>query len=156
MLLFFLLSFSLLVPAGSPRIIPSNPVATEGEPHQLRCLSEGGSPDPEIKWMRDGQELQAEMKYGKRRDIPTESILTIDPRKEDHLAIYYCKVWNRAMKESDRLERSITLNVNCKCIQILMVNIKKSHPLFFLIHLLFIVSSLSLKLICILLYYLFD
>lgn len=109
------MQFSLnLVPAGPPIILPENPVAIEGEPYQLRCLSEGGSPDPQIQWTRNGQQLEAEMKYGERKDTPTESILKINPTIDDHLTTYTCKVWNRAMKDSDGLIKSVNLKVHCE------------------------------------------
>lgn len=94
--------------------MPNNPVTIEGEPYQLRCLSEGGSPDPEIQWTRNGQPLEAEIKWGERKDVATEGLLTINPTIEDHLAIYTCKTWNRAMRDGEKLEKSVTLNVHCK------------------------------------------
>lgn len=42
------------------------------------------------------------------------SILSLIPRREDDGVKYRCAVWNRAMPEGQRLETTVTLNVNCK------------------------------------------
>lgn len=96
-----------------------NPVAKEGEPFQLTCSSEGGSPDPEIQWYRNGEPVKGEIEFGGTRDRATKNILTITPTINDDRSNYRCTVWNRAMREQERrLESYVSLNVHCK----LMVN----------------------------------
>lgn len=41
-------NLTVLIPPGSPRIEPETPTATEGQPIDLVCSSQGGSPDPQI------------------------------------------------------------------------------------------------------------
>lgn len=41
-------NLTVLIPPGSPRIDPETPTATEGQPIDLVCSSQGGSPDPQI------------------------------------------------------------------------------------------------------------
>ncbi|GFW85932.1 hemicentin-1 [Trichonephila clavipes] len=101
-----------LVPPGEPRITPPKPIAREGESTALTCSSEGGSPDPTIRWYRDGVLLQGVIQKGGSRDRPTSSILTITPRLEDDDSIYRCVVWNRALREDLKLETSVSLRVH--------------------------------------------
>jgi hypothetical protein len=42
------------------------------------------------------------------------SVLSIMPRKEDDGSEYRCTVWNRAIEESELMEASTTIDVNCK------------------------------------------
>lgn len=51
---------------------------------------------------------------GDSKDLQTTSTLSLVPRREDDGAKYRCAVWNRAMPEGQRLETTVTLNVNCK------------------------------------------
>jgi echinoid protein len=48
------------------------------------------------------------------RHKPTTSVLTVVPRKEDDGSEYRCTVWNRAIAESDLMEASTSIEVNCK------------------------------------------
>lgn len=107
---------SSAVPPGEPQITPSKPIAHEGEPFTLTCSSVGGSPDPMISWSRDGQPLNTVTRLGKSKDVPTSSILTIDPTMEDDLSTYKCVIWNRAVREIDNreYEKDVLLEVNCK------------------------------------------
>lgn len=102
------------VPPGEPRITPPNPIARENEPTALTCSSEGGSPDPNIRWYRDGVLLQGQIQKGGSRERPTSSVLTVTPRLEDDESVYRCVVWNRALKEDIKLETSVSLRVHCK------------------------------------------
>ncbi|GIY93158.1 hemicentin-2 [Caerostris extrusa] len=103
---------TVLIPPGEPRITPPNPIAREGESTALTCSSEGGSPDPTIRWYRDGVLLQGVIQKGGSRERPTSSILTVTPRLEDDDSIYRCVVWNRALREDLKLETSVSLRVH--------------------------------------------
>ncbi|XP_076340244.1 cell adhesion molecule Dscam1-like isoform X1 [Tachypleus tridentatus] len=103
---------TVLIPPGPPNIIPTNPTAKEGEPFILTCSSEGGSPDPLIQWYREGTPLQGQLQKGGSRDKPTSSVLKISPKMEDDGATYRCAVWNRAIREEQKLEASVTLKVH--------------------------------------------
>ncbi|KAG8188856.1 hypothetical protein JTE90_004664 [Oedothorax gibbosus] len=103
---------TVLIPPGEPRITPPNPVAREGESAALTCSSEGGSPDPNVRWYRDGVLLQGAPQKGGSRERPTSSVLTVSPRLEDDGATYRCVVWNRALREDVKLETSVNLRVH--------------------------------------------
>jgi hypothetical protein len=68
------------------------------------------------RWYRDGNPnpLQAIVNRGGSKDHQTTSILTITPTKEDDGARYRCVVYNRAMKEGEKYEATVTLSVNCE------------------------------------------
>ncbi|XP_071454831.1 cell adhesion molecule Dscam1 isoform X1 [Hetaerina americana] len=105
---------TVLTRPSPPRAAPAAPIATEGKPLSLTCSSTGGSPDPEIRWYKDGvsQPLDATVKSGGSRDAPTTAILALTPQKGDDGAVYRCVVWNRAMGEGEKMEATVTLNVN--------------------------------------------
>ncbi|XP_045128409.1 hemicentin-1-like isoform X1 [Portunus trituberculatus] len=107
-------NLTVLIPPGSPRIDPETPTATEGQPIDLECSSQGGSPDPQIIWYRSGsdQKLQSVLKPGGGRDFATTSVLTINPGKDDDGAQYRCVIWNRALTDSEKMEAVVTLSVN--------------------------------------------
>lgn len=67
-------------------------------------------------WYREGSQipLTAPISRGGSKDRQTTSTLSITPQREDDGAKYRCVVWNRAMTEGQRLETTVTLNVNCK------------------------------------------
>lgn len=69
-----------------------------------------------FSWYRSGseQKLQSVLKPGGGRDVATTSVLTINPGKDDDGAEYRCVVWNRALTDSEKMEASVTLSVNCK------------------------------------------
>ena len=58
--------------------------------------------------------LEASLKNGGSRDIPTTATLVLTPSKEDDGAIFRCEVSNRALEHGTKLETTVTLNVNCK------------------------------------------
>ena len=58
--------------------------------------------------------MQSLLRPGGSKEYPTTSVLTINPQKEDDAAEYRCVVWNRALNDSEKLEQSVILNVNCK------------------------------------------
>ena len=76
---------TVLLTPSEPKISPSDAIATEGRQMNLTCQSIGGSPPPEIVWFTDGQSqpLEANLIEGSNKDEPTQSVLSITPRKED-------------------------------------------------------------------------
>lgn len=94
-------------------ITPTNPVAKEGEPFELTCTSQGGSPDPLIQWYQDSTPLQGQLHKGGTRDRPTSNVLTINPALQHDRTIYRCAVWNRAIREERKLEATVSLTVHC-------------------------------------------
>ncbi|XP_054261719.1 hemicentin-1 isoform X2 [Macrosteles quadrilineatus] len=103
---------TVLTPPSPPQVTPGlSPTASEGKPFQLSCSSAGGSPDPTIRWYREGHHEPLEAVR-----TPTEqgvtSILTLNPSKEDDGAVFRCTVWNRAMAPNTKLEAIVNLNVN--------------------------------------------
>ena len=110
------LVLTVLLKPSVPVITPSNPTATEGRPLNFTCSSVGGSPPPQIYWYREGQAqlLEATLMKGKNKDEPTKSVLTVMPTKETDGSTYRCTVWNRALRQRQKLETSTRLNVNCK------------------------------------------
>jgi echinoid protein len=109
---------TVLLPPGPPRISPTEPSATEGRTIELTCSSSGGSPDPLIRWYRNGMPypLESIIKNGGSRNNPTSAILSVVPQRDDDNTEYRCVVWNRALGEGEKLESGVTLNVNCKSI----------------------------------------
>lgn len=119
---------TVLTPPGPPRVTPASPTATEGKPLELTCSSSGGSPDPIIRWYKDGLSYPLEIvpKPGHSRNQPTSAILSLTPQKTDDGAVYRCVVWNRAMPEGQKLETTVTLNVNCKFNFLIIIKLKCS------------------------------
>ncbi|XP_023012158.2 hemicentin protein echinoid [Leptinotarsa decemlineata] len=106
---------TVLTAPQEPAIAPSSYVTvTEGKKQELTCSSIGGSPDPEVKWYRDGSQypLEAALKNGGSRDQPTTATLTINPTKEDDEATFRCEVWNRALPDNKKLISIVALSVN--------------------------------------------
>ncbi|XP_060528040.1 hemicentin-1 isoform X2 [Cylas formicarius] len=107
-------ALTVLAPPRAPHIAPgARVVVTEGKRQELTCSSVGGSPDPQVKWYRDGSlyPLEAALKNGGSRDQPTTATLTVTPAKEDDEAIYRCEVWNRALPENKKLSATVSLSV---------------------------------------------
>lgn len=108
---------TVLTPPEPPKVSPGpNPTVTEGKKIELTCSSSGGSPEPYVKWYRDGNTLplDAVVKKGTGKEDVTKAVLTVTPTKADDGAVYRCYVWNRAMADEAKMEASVTLNVNCK------------------------------------------
>ncbi|XP_076367053.1 cell adhesion molecule DSCAML1-like isoform X5 [Tachypleus tridentatus] len=105
-------SVTVLIPPGPPNIIPTKPTAREGESFTLTCSSEGGSPDPLIRWYREETLLQGQLQEGGSRYKPTSSVLTISPKMEDDGSTYRCIVWNRAISEEEKIETNVKLKVH--------------------------------------------
>lgn len=108
------INLTVLVPSDPPQINPVNPVAVEGQPTQLVCSAQGGSPDPVLRWYRKGEvnPLEGVTQAGGSRSVATLSTLTIQPQKEDDGAEYRCVAWNRAMDANDKKEATVSLTVN--------------------------------------------
>ncbi|KAL4702686.1 hypothetical protein ACJJTC_018695 [Scirpophaga incertulas] len=99
----------------APLVAPSTHAdAHEGRELNLTCSSSGGSPEPIIKWYRDGSSypLEASVTHAKTRAEATISMLTVMPTREDDGSMFRCVVWNRAMPEGTQLDANIQLNVN--------------------------------------------
>ncbi|XP_057656813.1 contactin-5 isoform X1 [Diorhabda carinulata] len=108
-------SLTVLTVPQQPVISPSSYVTvTEGKIQELTCSSIGGSPDPEVKWFRQGSQypLETELKNGGSRDQPTIATLVINPTKDDDEAVFRCEVWNRALLDDKKLISTMTLSVN--------------------------------------------
>ncbi|XP_035211455.1 hemicentin-2-like isoform X3 [Stegodyphus dumicola] len=103
---------TVLIKPGEPRITPPKPIARERETISLTCSSEGGSPDPTIRWYRDGVLLQGKVQKGGSRERPTSSVLDVTPRIDDDDSVYRCVVWNRALAENLKLDTSVSLRVH--------------------------------------------
>ncbi|KAJ8967553.1 hypothetical protein NQ314_002869 [Rhamnusium bicolor] len=108
-------TLTVLTAPQEPAIAPSSHVTvTEGKRQELTCSSIGGSPDPQVKWYRQGSmyPLEAALKNGGSRDQPTTATLSINPSKEDDDAVFHCEVWNRALPEDKKLISTVSLSVN--------------------------------------------
>lgn len=87
-------------------------VAKEGEAFRLTCSSEGGSPDPVIQWFKDNNPIQGQVTLGGSKDKPTTNTLDIKPTISDDRSFYRCTVWNRAIREEEKLEGTYSLTVH--------------------------------------------
>ncbi|XP_025207397.1 hemicentin-2 isoform X2 [Melanaphis sacchari] len=107
---------TVLTPPSPPRISPgTNPVATEGRALELSCTSSGGSPEPIVRWYREGvrDPLESVTRSGtSAKESITSAVLQVTPSREDDGAVYRCVVWNRAMVEGTKFETRTTLSVN--------------------------------------------
>eukprot|EP00096_Caligus_rogercresseyi_P007210 TRINITY_DN2500_c0_g1_i2.p1 TRINITY_DN2500_c0_g1~~TRINITY_DN2500_c0_g1_i2.p1 ORF type:complete len:1139 (+),score=219.87 TRINITY_DN2500_c0_g1_i2:255-3671(+) len=105
---------TVLLEPSQPKITLESNSVTEDQPTNLTCSSIGGSPPPTMKWFRKGDTnpLQALSIPGDNKDLPTKSILTIKPTKEDDDSSYKCTIWNRALKENEKLHTSTKIHVN--------------------------------------------
>ncbi|XP_022253053.1 hemicentin-2-like isoform X1 [Limulus polyphemus] len=103
---------TVLIPPGPPVVMPNNPTAREEEPFDLTCSSQGGSPDPVIQWYRQGILVHGQVTNSESRDKPTTNVLTINPGMDDDGATYRCTVWNRAIREEQRMMATVKLTVH--------------------------------------------
>ncbi|XP_066600673.1 hemicentin-2 isoform X2 [Prorops nasuta] len=97
------ITLTVLRAPGPPTISPTSALATEGQPLELQCNTNGGSPEPEVRWYR-GNSSTAILHSGRT--------LLVEPTKEDDRAIFRCVVRNRAMREGETLNATVTLDVN--------------------------------------------
>lgn len=105
---------NITVAPGPPRISASSQVAKEGEAYHLTCSSEGGSPDPVIQWFKDNVPIQGQMTRGGSKDQATSNTLIIKPTISDDHSVFRCTVWNRAIREDQKMSASHPLTVHCK------------------------------------------
>ncbi|TGZ31938.1 hypothetical protein DBV15_01178 [Temnothorax longispinosus] len=96
------ITLTVLRAPGPPTISPASTAATEGQRLELQCNTYGGSPEPEVKWYRGNNTTL----------LHTGRTLEIMPTREDDRAIFRCVVRNRAMREGETLDASVTLDVN--------------------------------------------
>ena len=109
-------SLTVLLPPGTPTITKSSPEAVEGEPYSLTCSSAGGSPPPDISWLRlsDGAQMMGNTTLADHKDGQTVSVLELIPRKQEDGAIFRCDVTNRAISAQSTLTTDINISVNCE------------------------------------------
>lgn len=96
------ITLTVLRAPGPPSISPISATATEGHPMKLHCNTNGGSPEPEVKWYRDSN----------TEVLSTEKTFALNPTKEDDRANFRCVVRNRAMREGETLNATVTLDVS--------------------------------------------
>ncbi|XP_015600681.1 hemicentin-1 isoform X2 [Cephus cinctus] len=96
------ITLTVLRAPGPPSISPTSAPATEGQRLQLQCNTNGGSPEPDVKWYRGTS--TSLLHAGKT--------LEVIPSKEDDRANFRCVVRNRAMPEGQTLNATVTLDVN--------------------------------------------
>ncbi|XP_012271352.1 contactin-5 isoform X2 [Orussus abietinus] len=95
-------TLTVLRAPGPPTISPTSALATEGQKLELRCDTNGGSPEPEVTWYRGTG--TGVLHSGKS--------LAIVPRKEDDQATFRCVVRNRAMPKGQTLNATVALDVS--------------------------------------------
>ncbi|XP_074101968.1 hemicentin protein echinoid isoform X1 [Cotesia typhae] len=95
-------TLTVLRAPGPPSIAPASTAATEGTELQLHCNTQGGSPEPEVKWYRDNSQ----------RLLHSGRTYKFTPTKDDNGAIFRCVVRNRAMPDGETLNASVRLDVN--------------------------------------------
>lgn len=96
------ITLTVLRAPGPPTISPTSAPATEGQTLELQCNTYGGSPEPEVRWYRGNSTMP----------LHTGKTLLVEPTREDDRAIFRCVVRNRAMREGETLDASVTLDVN--------------------------------------------
>ncbi|XP_033338035.2 hemicentin protein echinoid isoform X2 [Megalopta genalis] len=96
------ITLTVLRAPGPPTITPTSATATEGQEMKLQCDTNGGSPEPEVRWYR-GNETAL---------LHSGRTLLVHPKKEDDRATFRCVVRNRAMRDGDTLNATVTLDVN--------------------------------------------
>ncbi|KAF3430413.1 hypothetical protein E2986_10002 [Frieseomelitta varia] len=96
------ITLTVLRAPGPPTISPTSASATEGQKLELQCNTNGGSPEPEVRWYR-GNETSV---------LHSGRTLSVEPKKEDDRATFRCVVRNRAMRDGETLNATITLDVN--------------------------------------------
>ena len=110
------ISLTVLLPPGQPSITRSSLEAVEGQPYSLSCSSAGGSPPPDISWLRlsDGAQLTGNTSLADHKDGHTVSVLELIPSKQEDGAIFRCDVTNRAISAQSALTTDINISVNCE------------------------------------------
>ncbi|XP_043266928.1 hemicentin-1 isoform X2 [Venturia canescens] len=95
-------TLTVLRAPGPPSISPTSASATENKTLELQCKTNGGSPEPEVRWYRDNS----------NEVLHTGRTLVLNPRREDDRAVFHCVVRNRAMLEGHTLNATVILDVN--------------------------------------------
>ncbi|KAF7639394.1 hypothetical protein Mgra_00001064 [Meloidogyne graminicola] len=98
----------VLVPPQQP-IITSQPTNSiqEGELATFKCESTGGNPSPHFHWLFDNKTKVPEGWYLERPEAnagKSISILQMHVKSDYNGAYLLCQIWNRAMKEGERLQ----------------------------------------------------
>lgn len=96
------ITLTVLRAPGPPSISPTSAPATEGQRLELQCNTYGGSPEPEVRWYRGNSSTL----------LHTGRTLVIEPTREDDRTSFRCVVRNRAMRDGETLDASVTLDVN--------------------------------------------
>ncbi|XP_058789881.1 hemicentin-1 isoform X2 [Phymastichus coffea] len=95
------ITLTVLRAPSAPTIVLGSPIVREEERLELHCRTNGGSPEPDVKWYRgDSNSL-----------VHTGRTYVLIPSKDDDGSKLRCTVWNRAMDDGYTLSASITLNV---------------------------------------------
>uniref|UniRef100_A0A915MIY1 Ig-like domain-containing protein n=1 Tax=Meloidogyne javanica TaxID=6303 RepID=A0A915MIY1_MELJA len=79
----------------------------EGDLATFRCESTGGNPSPHFQWLFDNKTKVPEGWYIERPEANAgKSISTLQMHvKSEHNGAYMlCQIWNRALKEGERLQ----------------------------------------------------
>ncbi|XP_068632298.1 B-cell receptor CD22-like [Battus philenor] len=108
-------ALTVLTPPQPPRLTPGpRALAHEEQELRLQCSTSGGSPEPSIKWYREGSPvaLEASVEHGRTRAEPSMATLVLMPSREDDAAVFRCVVWNRAMAEDRQYNATVQLSVN--------------------------------------------
>ncbi|XP_053612701.1 hemicentin-1 [Plodia interpunctella] len=106
---------TVLTPPRAPLLTPgAQAFGLEDKELNLTCSTSGGSPEPSVKWYRDGSSypLEAITTHAKSRDEATIATLRLMPKKEDDGAIFRCVVSNRALPQGQQLDSMLKLSVN--------------------------------------------
>uniref|UniRef100_A0A914KU69 Ig-like domain-containing protein n=1 Tax=Meloidogyne incognita TaxID=6306 RepID=A0A914KU69_MELIC len=98
----------VLVPPQTPSITSQPTEAVrEGDLATFRCESTGGNPTPRFQWLFDNKTKVPEGWYIERPEANAgKSISTLQMHvKSEHNGAYMlCQIWNRALKEGERLQ----------------------------------------------------
>ncbi|XP_014210326.1 hemicentin-1 isoform X2 [Copidosoma floridanum] len=95
-------TLTVLRAPSPPYISSDSPSAKEGERMKLQCNTQGGSPEPEVKWYRGNSNSV----------IHTGKTYEFTPTKDDDRQTLRCVVRNRAMKAGETLSDRLTLDVS--------------------------------------------
>nr|CAD7575399.1 unnamed protein product [Timema californicum] len=85
-------NLTVLTVPGPPRITPGpSPSATEGKVLELSCSSRGGSPEPLVRWYKEGSNYPLEANIASRNSVTT-AVLSLTPSRTDDGVVYRCVV----------------------------------------------------------------
>uniref|UniRef100_A0A1I8BTW9 Down syndrome cell adhesion molecule-like protein Dscam2 n=1 Tax=Meloidogyne hapla TaxID=6305 RepID=A0A1I8BTW9_MELHA len=96
------------IPPQTPRITAQPTEAVrEGDLATFRCESTGGNPSPHFQWLFDNKTKVPEGWYIERPEANagrSVSTLQMHVKSEHNGAYLLCQIWNRALKEGERLQ----------------------------------------------------